>query len=374
MLPKRYGPVLAALGAALFFCGQITFDGAWEMRSDFASALFLLLGFRAWQLRHYRMAVVWMVLNAMVREDMGIMTIVPIVLLAGLQCWSLRRSDPVLAKETLLWGIRLSAINFAWAVGTIYIQKHYFPVYDLFQDQYYDRANPLGHLTQQLMDERLSYLWNNAKGIWLPLVVVALAGVFTLDLQMIVGAVAFMPYILGMFFSKSDMSAEFMSYKPFMFPLSVMWPALLAYGKPQSLQRRYAIIQALVLISGMFYLRPGFTDNFKHRWVLQPLTENAQIYRDFGEKRLEKEFDPSKLGTRVSHSILALYPYQFDAYWFTWVVSMKKEDSDKVNTLIWFENDRDQALIDAVLKSAPFDMEKVEGTKIWVAHRHVSRK
>jgi hypothetical protein len=283
------------------------------------------------------------------------------VLLAGLQCWSHRRSDPALAKEKLLWGLRLSAISFTWAVVTIYIQKHYFPVYDLFQDQYYDRANPLGHLSQKLIDARLDYLWTYAKGIWLPLVVVALAGVFTRDLQMIVGAVAFMPYILGMFFSKSDMSAEFMSYKPFMFPLSVMWPALMAYGKPQTLQRRYAVIQAVVLISGMLYLHPDFIERFKHRWFLQPLTQNAQIYRDFGQNRLEKEFDPSALGTRASHSILALYPYQFKAYWLTWIVSMKKEDASKVNTLIWFENDRDQPLINAVLKSAPFDMEKIEG-------------
>jgi len=369
MLAGRCAPWLAALGAALLFCGQILFDGAWEMRSDFFAGLFLPLAFLDWQKRRYQWALLWFALGNMVREDIGIMVIVPIALLAGLQWWAARRSDVALARERLVWGIRTGALCLVWALATIYIQKHYFPVYDLLQDQYYDRANPFGHLSRALIDERLAYHWQYARGIWMPLAVVGIAAVALRDMQMMVGFVAFMPYIVGMFFSKSDMSAQLSSYKPFMLPVCLLWPALLAYGRPEAMRRRYMIVQAAVLVCGMFYLRPGFIEHRYRRWFPQPLTANAQLYRDFGEKQLKEEIDPAQGATRASHSVLALYPYSFIEYWHSWIVPMKPEDAAKVKTLIWFENDRDQPLIDNVLKSGEFDIRFVEGTKIRIAHR-----
>lgn len=367
LLPRRFGPVLAALGTAVFFCGQIIYDGAWEMRSDLMAPLFMMLAFRSWQLRQYRLALLWFALNNMVREDMGIMILVPVVLLSGLQYLSLRRKEPLLAKERLLWGIRVCAMCIVWVAVTIHIQKGYFPTYDLFQDQYYDRVDPFKHLTPELIDKRLNHLWNHARGIWAPLVVLGVIALCLRDLQLMIGAVAFMPYIVGMFFSKSDMSAEFGSYKAFLFPLCVMWPAIMACGKPADQHHRYAIIQALVLMCGLLYLKPYHWDNARNRWLLQPLTANAQLYRDFGEKQLAQEITPDT--TRASHAVLALYPYQFQPYWISWIVSMKKKDANKVQTLIWFASDRDQPLIDHVLKTGEFIITKVEGTKIRVAHR-----
>jgi hypothetical protein len=48
---------------------------------------------------------------------------------------------------------------------------------------------------------------------------------------------------------------------------------------------------------------------------------------------------------------------------------MRPEDASKVRTLIWFENDRDQAQVDALLKSGDFEVKTIEATKIRVAQR-----
>ena len=371
-LPRRFGPLLAALGMILFFCGQIMYDGAWEMRSDYMSPLFMILAFRSWQMRNYSFAVVWFTLNNMVREDLGMMIIVPVALLAGLQYWEVRRTDAALARERLLWGIRICAISFTWAIVTSYVQKNYFPFYDLFQDQYYDRVHPFAHLSLQIISDRFAYFVHYDRGIWLPVLILAFLGLCCRDWQLMVGAVAFLPYGIAMFFAKNELSWQLGSYKPFVFALMLVWPCIIAYTKPVALYRRYILIQAVVLLCGVSNIRAGFIDSASHRWLLQPLTYNAQLYRDFGAHELKKEQSPGVLATRVSHSILALYPYQFKEYWNTWIISLKPEDAGKVETLIWFEGDRDQPLIDKVLKSGEFTVKPVEGTKIRIAHRHNS--
>lgn len=374
MLPLNEGrlaPLLAALGAALLFCGQIMFDCSWEMRSDLFVGLFLPLAFLSWQKRHYKWALLWFTLANMVREDIGIMVTVPVVLLSSLQWWEARKSDPVLARERLAWGIIISIICFVWAVGTIYIQKTLFPVYDLLQDQYYDTSNLFGHLSWELIDKRLTYLSENAKGIWMPLAVLGIAALLLRDWQLMVGFFAFMPYILAMFFSKSDMSAEFSSYKSFLLPVCLLWPALIAYGRSEGMRRCFLLVQAAILASGLFYAHSGLEYRY-YRWLPQPMVANAQLYRDFGESQLIQEISPDEGATRASHSILALYPYSFIAYWHSWIVAMKPEDADKVKTLIWFVNDRDQLLIDEMLRGGDFEIKSIEGTKIRVAHRRAS--
>lgn len=371
MLPLNEGrlaPLLAALGAALFFCGQVMFDCSWEMRSDLFVGLFLPLAFLSWQRRHYKWALLWFTLANMVREDIGIMVVVPVVLLSGLQWWEARKSDPVLARERLVWGISISIVCFVWAVGTIYIQKTFFPVYDLLQDQYYDLSNLFGHLSWELIDKRLTYLWENAKGVWMPLAVLCIAALLLRDWQLMVGFLAFMPYILAMFFSKSEMSAEFSSYKSFLLPVCLLWPALIAYSRPEAMRKCFLLVQAAILVSGLFYAHSGLKFRY-YRWFPQPMVANAQIYRDFEKGQLIQEISPGDGATRASHSILALYPYSFPAYWYSWIVAMKPEDADKVKTLIWFVNDRDQSHIDNVLRRGDFEIKSIKGTKIRIAQR-----
>ena len=371
LLPGWRGACYALLGTIALFCGQIVFDAAWEMRSDFMSPLFMLLAFRAWQLRRYRQAVLWFILNNMVREDLGIMILVPVILLTGVQYYNVRLNDRALAKEKLRWGIIISALCLVWALVTIYIQKHYFQLYDLLQDQYYDRNHPFAHLSYGLIEDRLYYLLQYAAGIWMPIFMLGVAALLFKDMELLVGALAFMPYIIGMFFSKSDMSAQFSSYKPFLFPLCVLWPAIIAYGKGVKWRRHYAVIQTIILLCGLFSMKPWFLYAMEGRWLPQPMTYHAQDYRDFGEKQLAQEGALAD-STRASHAILALYPYQFQESWKSWISSMRVEDTDKVDTLIWFENDREQSLVNRVLKSGSFDIKEIPNTKIRVAHRRIA--
>lgn len=130
------------------------------------------------------------------------------------------------------------------------------------------------------------------------------------------------------------------------------------------------LVQAAVLVCGMFYMYSGgwYTQRYE-RWFPQKFTANGQLYRDFGERQLMYEISPGEGATRASHSILALYPYSFTAWWDSWITPMRPEDASKVRTLIWFENDRDQAQVDALLKSGDFEVKTIEATKIRVAHR-----
>jgi hypothetical protein len=372
MIAGRFAPWLAALGAALLFCGQSMFDSTWEMRSEFFVLLFLPLAFLSWQRRHYKWALLWFILSSSVREDIGIMIVVPVVLLSGLQWWEARKRDPSLAHERLVWGILISFVSFVLAVSAIYIQKTYFPVYDMLQDQYYDISNIFGHLSWELIDKRLVHHWMNTKGIWMPLAVLAIAALLMRDLQLMVGVFAFMPYLLFVFFSNCDLSSGLYSYKSFLLLSCFLWPALIAHGSPMLPRRRrnLMLVQAAVLVCGMFYMYSGgwYTQRYE-RWFPQKFTANGQLYRDFGERQLMYEISPGEGATRASHSILALYPYSFTAWWDSWITPMRPEDASKVRTLIWFENDRDQAQVDALLKSGDFEVKTIEATKIRVAHR-----
>ena len=118
-------------------------------------------------------------------------------------------------------------------------------------------------------------------------------------------------------------------------------------------------------------MKPWFLYAMEGRWLPQPMTYHAQDYRDFGEKQLAQEGALAD-STRASHAILALYPYQFQESWKSWISSMRVEDTDKVDTLIWFENDREQSLVNRVLKSGSFDIKEIPNTKIRVAHRRIA--
>ncbi len=361
-------PWMAALGAFMLFCGEIIFGGSWEMRSDYVAPLCMLMAFSAWQLRRYRACLVWFILTTMVREDLGLMAAAPLALLAGWQFWVLRKSDRALAREKRGWALRILIVTVVWTMATIYVQKHFFQVYDLFHEQYYDAVDPFHHLSAKLIADRAWHLFSVQQGIWLPLVALAVAGVWFKDVELLIGAVAFAPYLLAMFFSKSEMSAQWSSYKPFVLVLCVMWPAVMALARPENERRRYAVLQAVVLVCGLASMRAQTFHQAASRWLPQPLVSHANLYREFGQKQLEAEgsLNPN---VRASHGVLALYPYQFGAYWSTWIVSIKPEEMGNIQTLIWFRGDRDQPLIDKALMTGSFDIKDIEGTKLRVAHR-----
>lgn len=367
-MPGWLGAIMAAMGAGVFFCSQVMVGGSWEMRIDYASPLFAILAFRAWQLRRYRQAALCLVLNACVREDIGIIFAIPLCLLAGVQWLSLRASDPALARERLTRGVMLTFVSVGAAALSWTAQVNVFDVFDQINSSYYTLNDPFGHLTEEIIHHRASHIFYHMPGLWLPLACLAVVAIPFRDMRLMVGAVAFIPYLMAMFFSKTDISGMLLSYKPFPLTLCLVWPALIALEKPAALKRRYMILQLAVLACGMAYFSEGHARALYYRWTPRPMTENAHLYRQFGEKVLDKE-NPFSGRLRASHGIIALYPYQFPVWWDSNIDTMKEGDEDTVDTIIWFDGDRDRRKVQILLERGRYAKSIVPGTQIMIARR-----
>gem|GEM_PF-5768431 len=367
-MPSWFGTLVAVVGAAALFCSQIVVGGSWEMRIDFAAPLFAILAFSAWQLRHYKLAGLWLVLNAGVREDIGVIFAIPLFMLVIVQWWSLRVSDAPLARERLRWGVALVLLSVLTAVASYTAQTTYFNVFDQVNASYYSLNDPLGHITEDMLARRASHIFYNLPGVWLPLCVLFAAAIAFADMRLMVGVFGFFPYLLAMIFSKTDISGMLLSYKPFPLMLSMVWPAIIALEKIPQMKRRYMVLQCIVLASGLTYFSEALPRALYYRWTPNPLTENAHLYRRFGEKVLDKE-NPFSGHVRASHGIIALYPYQFPLWWDSNVGMMKPEEEEKIETLIWFEGDRDGDGVQEILNKGNFARSMIPGTQIMIGRR-----
>lgn len=103
-------PYIAAFTAFLLLHSQSVYSDGWELHMEIASPLFALLAFYAWQLRAYRWAALWLLMNAAIREDIGVIYAVPLGLLAAAQYFQLRSEDAALAREKLRMGALLAGI------------------------------------------------------------------------------------------------------------------------------------------------------------------------------------------------------------------------------------------------------------------------
>ena len=372
--PPRSGNWLGLFAAIALFCSLPVFQGQWEPHIEVASPLFAILMFRAWQLRDYRQSLLWLLLNAAIREDLGAVYAIPLALLAVVQYLANRGRDPDLAREQLRWGVILCGISIAWSIGAFAIQKRYFAQFDVMHQFYFDRDNPLGHLTGALLSQRAHAILVNEQGIWLPLLVLVVAGGAFRDYELLVGSVAFLPYALINFLSKMELSATLNSYKAFPFAVVMLWPAIVALRRPTR-AKRYLLLQLAVLACGIFSVSDGrlyFNGPWglsaaAGRWFAQPLTEHAEDYRAFGVRLGE----PGALGTvRASQGVIALYPYSFAPWYLSDYQDLNLADVPKYDSFIWFVGDRDAAIAQNILaRAGDRDRYRVIGTKIELATR-----
>jgi hypothetical protein len=114
------------------------------------------------------------------------------------------------------------------------------------------------------------------------------------------------------------------------------------------------------------FVFPTGLEQLKQRWLLQPETEHADIYR-----MLEPRLDTGNLGLlRASAGVLALYPYSFRRFDVSEVRDGVQEGAPYLQSLIWFAGDRDQSLTDQYLEIGRFPYRyRVIGTKLRIASR-----
>lgn len=367
-MPFFTGVLLAGLGALMLFAGQVMVNGSWEMRIDFAAPMFAILAFRAYQQRHYRMAAVWITFMASVREDMGVVFAIPLFLLACTQ-WVMQHYDErALARERLRCGIMLSILSVGLAALSYYVQTSLFHVFDQVNVSYYTLSDPFGHITEDLLTKRAWTIFYTKPGVWLPLAILLLASAFFRDAELLAGAIGFLPYLLAMFLAKMELAGLLESYKPFPLVVAMLWPAIVVLQKPRYMWRAYMLLQFLLLVAGLCYLSGPMVEALHARWTPMPLTQNAQVYRRFGDTVLKKE-NPKSGKLRASHGIISLYVDQFPLWWESNIAMMKPEDAGKVETIVWFDGDRDSIVVEDMLKRGSFELSMVPGTQIMIARR-----
>jgi hypothetical protein len=208
MAPPRFAAAVGAVAGLALFCSAPVFRGQWEPHMEVVSPVFAILMFRSWQLRRYRACLVWLLCNAALREDLAVIYAIPLGLLAAVQYLHWRSRDPPFAAERLRRGIALCAVSVACTVAAFAVQHVFFPGYGVFAREYYDPANLFGHLSGAVILGRAMHIFAEAQGLWVPLIVLAIAAAVLRDAELLVGAIALLPYALVNFLPRHGMAGD----------------------------------------------------------------------------------------------------------------------------------------------------------------------
>lgn len=364
--------VLAFAGAILFYCSGLITEGQFEPHQEYASSLFMIGFFIAWALGRSYWAITMLLLNVTVREDCGMLLAFPLFLLAVHGWWHERRTG--LTRDTIRL-FTLGLVSALLSVVTFIIKRRYFPLFDPMSAFYYPPwPNTFAHLSGPIIMSRLKSVIIDAQFIWIPGLLLCASAAVLRDVRITFAFVAYLPYWIFNFFSNGELNAVLGSYKAFPFLLMLVWPAILAARAPVHQRRALALLQVAVLLIAPFGWRDGgprFADptgvqQLKRRWLLQPETEQAGIYR-----MLEPHWAIGDLGPmRASIGVLALYPYSFEHFVFSQILPGKEYEAANLTSLVWFAGDRDQAFTGRFLEIGHFPYRyRVIGTKLWIASR-----
>jgi hypothetical protein len=222
------GIAAAAVGAVLFYLSGPVSGGAWEPHQEIASALFTIAFFLALAAHRHRAAWTMLVLNAAVREDCGLLLALPLLALWLCNRWSGRSEGLGGEHRKLLIYAGSSALI---SIAVFAVKRVFFHQVDIINDFYFG-PDPFSHLSWILIVARFKYTLVDLQFVWMPGLVLAAAALWLRDWRLLVGWAAFTPYWLVNFVSKGDFNAQLISYKPFPFILTMVWPALIALTEP----------------------------------------------------------------------------------------------------------------------------------------------
>lgn len=361
------GRVLPAFaGTLLFYCCGAVAVGRFEPHQETASTLFMVAFFAAWAFRRPGWMLAMLVLNATVREDCGLLLAFPLALLAGHAAW---RGEAQEARR--LAGLAL--LSSLLSLLAIAAKQAWFTRFDVLSAVYYPPwPNSFAHLSAAVLRHRVHLVLVEAQSLWLPGLALCLAALWRRDARLAIGFAAFVPFWVFNFFSLLDLNVTLGSYKSFPLVLMLVWPAILAIRGGGG--RALALVQVVVLVVGCWGWADGGVrfaaatgiEALKSRWLLRPQTEQAQTYG-----LLEPRFGTAELGlTRVSMGVLALYPYSFEHFVVSEVQQGKADGAPYLQSLVWFQGDRDQPVTDAYLAQGGFPYRySIPGTKLRIASR-----
>lgn len=373
----------AIVGTMMLYLSGEILNAQWEPHQEIASSLLTLAFFLAWTGHRAKTALICLVLNAMVREDCGMLLALPLFMLAGHQAWQ-KRSDGTLtlpSSQDLVSRLSLrypdalgcAVLSTGLSIAAFEIKKTFFNGHDVVAAFYYGDA--LRHLTPDLLHQRVEYYLHHGQYLWLPGVVLTGGAILLRDVRLAFGWLAFFPYWLFSFLSAGELNAEMGAYKAFPLVLSLVWPAVVFRMSPWRARTGLAMLQAAVLVAGCVSYENGAVrlgapfdlDGSLQRWLPQADIRQAPVYSAF-EPRLDHVADLGRV--RASQGVLALYPYQFPRWDFSSITDQVVAQAADLDSLLWFEGDRDASQIETILRAAAFPHRyRVRGSHMLLATR-----
>ncbi len=174
------------------------------------------------------------VLALIVREDMGFH------LVAVLGLWlvyrALLRRDSWRALRPMALYL---AAAFAYSVAALVIQRVYFPAFYSLREVYLGQP-AFAHVTWSLLWDRLAFFARNRQFVWLPLVLIAVWAWRTRQPLLVLGYIAYVPWLAFNLLAVTDGAGELSSYHTFPFLVSLVWPLVVYAWQGQMAEGRTA--------------------------------------------------------------------------------------------------------------------------------------
>ena len=360
--------IAAALTLAFYISGPVL-SGQWEPHQEIASALFILLFFFAWARERNRLALVALCLNALVREDCGLLLAFPLFLLALGARLPLRGNTLEIPTNAL----RYACISALLSILGFAAQKTFFHQREILSIYY--SSNSFNNFTWPVIAARLLHIFEHSQFLWMPGVVLITAAVMLRDWRLGVGWLAVIPFWAFNFFSDMDLSTYLGSYKCFPLIPVMLWPAIVALRSEAGERQKLRWVQVVVLLSSILtwenggprLLAPDDPPSLMDRWLLHPETEHAAAYRS-----VEARIDLAELGNvKGTVGVLALYPYSFPIWYKSSISDQAAEGAKSIDSLLWFSGDRDDNFTKAWLSAGGFPYQfNIAGTKMHLATRY----
>ena len=356
-------------------CSGAVTSPQWEPHQEIVCSLAMILFFRAWARAKYRLALGWLLFNSLVREDAGPLLACPLGLLVLADLFWKEPNDSEGRKQRIKNGIAFCILAVALSALAFAFQKIFYPNFDLINELYYPTKNPFGHLTPWLVLERWDYTVLHRQYIWLPCLFLLVGGMYLKDAKLVAGSLAYIPYWLVCFFAKLKVAGTLESYKTFPFILIMLWPAFFSQ-KGSRKRNSYAVLQILLLVAGLVgwdgdkvvLLDPFGPELLLTRWSPQPEWQSARDYKRFG--RIFRKSKAAFGDYKASNGVISMYPYDFPLWTKSQISVFKPEELKSIDTIIWFEGDRDNAAVYATLKRQHLPhLFQVQNTKLLIGSK-----
>ena len=186
---------------------------------------FFLLFATARALGYARVAVIFLLLGLLTREDAGLHYAAVLMLTAALDRWRGQRGEP--------GDRRFALVALTYSASVMLGQRLIFPGGSAFARVYLG-APPFGHVDVELISERLLYLLVNRPYLVLPAVATAIWAIRARNPAVLVGYVAALPWSLLHMLAKSPLAGTLSSYYAFPFLIALGWPLIAVLRQRQA--------------------------------------------------------------------------------------------------------------------------------------------